>query len=236
MREDLVELISRILGSNFFGFYLLYRIQMKFQGGFFFASRNYFEWIQWLLIVFPFFIFFGSYLFRLPAKAVANRFREIVFPFWVALIPFGVYESNRLAYVVWIRKTEFLNMLFTPFYPLSYQGFYSAGSVFIFLGDLLAFCALLYLYRSFSIMVEVRNLQIQGPYRWIRHPMYSGEILATIGFCLFKFSYFNIFLTLLFTICIVLRAKFEENKIIQIYPEYEKYQSETGFLFPKPKI
>ncbi len=108
VREDLAELVSRILGSNFFGLYLLYRIQMKFQGGFFFASQNYFEWLQWLLIVFPFFVFFWSYLFRLPAKAVANRFREIIFPFWVALLPFGVYESNRLAYIIWIRKTEFL--------------------------------------------------------------------------------------------------------------------------------
>ena len=105
-----------------------------------------------------------------------------------------------------------------------------------FLGDVIAFWALLYLRRSFSIMAEVRDLQLRGPYRWIRHPMYLGEILATLGFCLLKFSWFNIGLTGLFVFLLILRAKIEENKISKYYPGYIDYQKQTGRLFPLLKI
>jgi len=32
--------------------------------------------------------------------------------------------------------------------------------------------------RSFSITVEAGELVMHGPYRWVRHPVYLGEILA----------------------------------------------------------
>jgi protein-S-isoprenylcysteine O-methyltransferase Ste14 len=32
--------------------------------------------------------------------------------------------------------------------------------------------------RSFSITVEARALVTHGPYRWVRHPVYLGEIMA----------------------------------------------------------
>lgn len=233
-REDIWELISRIFGSNFFGFYLVYRIVLKFYDWLFSSkAQSFYVWLQWVFIVIPFAIFFWSYLFRKPALQTANRFREIIFPFFCALLPFVVYESSSLVYGTWISKTPSLRHFLKPFYPGGFEYYDVASFVFILIGDLIALWGIFYLRRSFSIMAEVRDWVNQGPYRWIRHPMYSGEILATIGFCLLKFSYFNLFLTLLFIFCISLRAKFEEEKIKKVYLEYQNYQTKTGFLFPK---
>ena len=188
-QEEGGELFARMLGTNFFALYLLYRIKLQWINVTVYGRfPSIFGWIQWVLIIFPFVIFLFSYLFRGPAKSLANKWNEIVFPLFVAAMPFGVYESNKLIYDVWIRKTPFLYSIFKPFYPFSYTYFDWLASVLIFLGDVIAFWALLYLRRSFSIMAEVRDLQLRGPYRWIRHPMYLGEILATLGFCLLKFS------------------------------------------------
>ncbi|GEM_PF-555046 len=228
------ELLARILGSNFFGFYLLYRILLQAYDVLAFPrSASFFSWVQWVLIVLPFAIFFWSYLFRSPARVVANRFREIVFPFFCALLPFGVYESSSLVYEASIQKTSILQAFLTPFFPGGFSLYHSLAMVFIFIGDAMALWALFYLRRSFSIMAEVRDWVNRGPYRWMRHPMYSGEILATIGFCLLKFSYFNLFLTLLFLGCIAWRACIEEQKIKSVYPHYASYQQKVGFFFPK---
>lgn len=235
--EEGGELFARILGANFFALYLLYRINLQWINVTVYGRfPSLFGWIQWILIVFPFVIFLFSYLFRGPAKSLANKWNEIVFPLFVAAMPFGVYESNKLIYDMWVRKTPFLYSIFKTFYPFSYLYFDWVASLLIFLGDVIALWALLYLRRSFSIMTEVRELQVRGPYRWIRHPMYLGEILATIGFCLLKFSWFNIGLTCLFIFLLTLRAKIEENKILKYYPEYIDYQKQTGCLFPALKI
>lgn len=235
-REDLIELASRILGSNFFGLYLFYRIIWKMNDTAQFQRFQTWQgWLQWVIIVMPFAVFFWSYLYRAPARAVANRMREIVFPLFCSLIPFMIYESGSWIYGGWIQQTPELRSLFRPFYPGGYGIYDKTAYIFILVGDVITLWGIFYLKRSFSIMTEVRVWVNTGPYQWIRHPLYCGEIISTIGFCFLKFSYLNIFLTLLFIFCIVLRARYEEAKLIQFYPEYENYRKKVGFLFPKGK-
>lgn len=235
-QEDFIELVSRILGSNFFGLYLFYRIIWKVNDTLHYQRFQTWQgWLQWLIIVTPFAIFFWSYLFRAPAKGVANRMREIIFPLFCSLIPFVVYESGSWVYGGWIQQTAELRALVHPFYPGGYIIYVKTAFFLILIGDVITLWGIFYLKRSFSIMTEVRVWVNAGPYRWIRHPLYCGEIISTLGFCLMKFSYLNIFLTLLFFFCILLRARYEEAKMIQFYPEYENYRMRVGFLFPKWK-
>jgi protein-S-isoprenylcysteine O-methyltransferase Ste14 len=235
-REDALELLARISGSNFFGFYLLYRLILKLNDvALHPKSQTWQGWLQWSVIVIPFAIFFWSYLFRKPALCAANRMREIIFPFFCALLPFAVYESSSLVHGMWVHKTPWIRQILKPFYPGGFEIYDGLSYFFILIGDLIALWALFYLKSSFSIMSEVRDWVNRGPYQWIRHPMYLGEIFATMGFCLLKFSYLNLFLTLLFVICISLRARFEEEKIRKIYPAYDAYRSKTGFLVPRWK-
>lgn len=56
-----------------------------------------------------------------------------------------------------------------------------AGLALLFVGNLLQLMAKLTLARSFGIAPANRGLKIEGPYRFVRHPMYAGYLLVHIG-------------------------------------------------------
>lgn len=51
-------------------------------------------------------------------------------------------------------------------------------------GITLQVSAKLILRRSFGIVAANRGVKVGGPYRFVRHPMYAGYVLAQIGFLL----------------------------------------------------
>ena len=87
---------------------------------------------------------------------------------------------------------------------------------------------------------ENGKLQIHGLYTYMRHPMYTGVLLLSLGIAtnsgsLLKFS-FVLGLLILF----IFKAKFEESLLAKKYPNYESYKSKTamfvpGFIIPKQK-
>ena len=89
--------------------------------------------------------------------------------------------------------------------------------------------------RSFSITVEARDLVISGPYRWIRHPIYSGEILTALAIAVWRFSLLSFFIITSFIVIQMLRAKWEEGKLAQVFPGYSIYAAKTSWPFPHNK-
>jgi protein-S-isoprenylcysteine O-methyltransferase Ste14 len=75
-------------------------------------------------------------------------------------------------------------------------------------------------------------LQEAGPYRVVRHPMYSGGILAALGWALFSRSELRLvevgFLILLFD----LKARREERWLIERFPAYADYRRRVRRLIP----
>ena len=62
-----------------------------------------------------------------------------------------------------------------------------AGAVcgaLMFLGLLVQVSAKVTLARSFGIVPANRGVKIEGPYRFVRHPMYAGYLLTHVGFLL----------------------------------------------------
>jgi len=84
--------------------------------------------------------------------------------------------------------------------------------------------------RSFSITVEARELVLSGPYRFIRHPIYSGEIAAAAAVTLWRFSWPNIALLAIFTGIQLVRARMEEIKLELNFPEYGEYVRRTWWV------
>ena len=74
---------------------------------------------------------------------------------------------------------------------------------------------------SFSIEPADRGLVQCGPYRWLRHPMYAGELLACLGVCAVQPSLWNMAVVLLFMISLIIRIRAEEQ-IVAGYGEYAK--------------
>jgi protein-S-isoprenylcysteine O-methyltransferase Ste14 len=144
-------------------------------------------------------------------KAVG--FRERFFPFFCAILPVAVNELGGEA-AAGARKI--------------------AATSCLFLGNAIGVWALVYLRRSFSIMAEVRELVARGPYRFVRHPMYLGQILSTGGLLLLAPSWPSALLYAVFVAAQLARAGFEEAKLALSLPEYEAYRKRTGAYWPRP--
>jgi protein-S-isoprenylcysteine O-methyltransferase Ste14 len=92
--------------------------------------------------------------------------------------------------------------------------------------------SLSHLGRSFSLMPEARRLVTDGPYAVVRHPLYLGEAVSTLGLTLQYLS------PLAFTILALQlafqfqRMKNEEKVLGSLFPEYESYRTHTARLVP----
>ncbi len=100
-----------------------------------------------------------------------------------------------------------------------------AGSVF-------TAAALLFLGRSFSITPEARRLVTGGLYRFVRHPMYLGEMLGSIGLLLQAMSPVTMLIFVVFCISQIKRMDYEENVLQRAFPDYALYKSRTARLLP----
>ena len=86
-------------------------------------------------------------------------------------------------------------------------------------GIALALIAMGTLGRSFGIAPADRSLVQTGPYRWIRHPMYLGELSAVLGAIYGNLSPWNFLILSLLLLTILLRIHWEEAAI-DGYPGY----------------
>ncbi len=100
-------------------------------------------------------------------------------------------------------------------------------SIFI-CGILFRLWAILTLGRYYSHMVrkmEGHQIITKGPYQFVRHPAYTGMILANAGIVIFFFNVISLAIFLFILIpAIALRILIEEKTLFQIhgYPEYAK--------------
>lgn len=70
-------------------------------------------------------------------------------------------------------------------------------------------------------------------YRYIRHPMYLSVFLVSIGIAINSGSYYKFIIVGLIIIFFRIKTEYEENLLIQKYPDYKKYAQETGRYLPR---
>ncbi len=158
---------------------------------------------------------------RPPAKAAARGFREAVLPLFLVLLPFGI-----------VTRPYTYNSLVPERAAVHLGGLY-ALNVLMILGGLLNIVGLVALRKSFAIMAEARVLVTTGPYRFVRHPMYLAHFL--IFFCVLvqRLAPRTAALYALFVAGQVVRARVEERKLAESFPEYGEYRRTTGMFFPR---
>jgi len=92
--------------------------------------------------------------------------------------------------------------------------------------------------RYFSGVVRIqkeRGHQVvdQGPYRWVRHPGYSGTILANLAIPLLLDSLWTFIPVLLSLVVILIRTSLEDQTLQEKLPGYRAYAQKVPFrLFP----
>jgi protein-S-isoprenylcysteine O-methyltransferase Ste14 len=166
----------------------------------------------------------ASYASRVKAVDIAKGFMETAFPIIVAglplLISFLPYRLPR-----WV-----------PYGSAHHATFYLAIMALILAGGLLNLIGLLTLRRAFTIMTEARTLITRGIFGVIRHPLYTGHFIMFCGSMLLHLDWAAAGLYLFFLAGQVMRAKWEERKLSQVFPEYEQYRRSTGMFIPKLAI
>ena len=112
--------------------------------------------------------------------------------------------------------------------PLSVTGLFLS-----LLGPAFAIWSVLFLGRSFGIFVVVRKVILDGPYQWVRHPMYLGYIFMLAGLMLANFSAAYFILVPIHVALLLYRARLEEARLSEHSAEYREYMKRTGFIFPR---
>jgi protein-S-isoprenylcysteine O-methyltransferase Ste14 len=86
---------------------------------------------------------------------------------------------------------------------------------------------------SASVVVKEDHALIRtGPYRHVRHPIYTGLTLAFLGTALSIGEWRGLLAVPLVLMSFVLKSRMEERRMRETFPEYAEYQRETAALVP----
>jgi protein-S-isoprenylcysteine O-methyltransferase Ste14 len=72
----------------------------------------------------------------------------------------------------------------------------------------------------------------RGPYKLVRHPIYSGLILSAWGLALFRQSWLLVVYALALTVLFDFKTRREERWLSERFPEYAQYQQRVKKLLP----
>lgn len=83
---------------------------------------------------------------------------------------------------------------------------------------------------------EEHMLVTHGPYRWVRHPLYSTGVLFFLGLTLLTANWLIGLTTVATFAILIMRTPIEEAKLIERFgDEYREYIKRTGRYLPKLK-
>jgi protein-S-isoprenylcysteine O-methyltransferase Ste14 len=78
------------------------------------------------------------------------------------------------------------------------------------------------------------TLVITGPYRWVRHPLYTSAALATLANSLAAANWFFFVAGCLMLLLLVIRTRNEEQNLIARFgDDYRNYMQRTGRFVPR---
>jgi protein-S-isoprenylcysteine O-methyltransferase Ste14 len=111
------------------------------------------------------------------------------------------------------------------------------GTLFAFIGVVFWIYSQARLDKYWSPQLQIQKehkIITSGPYRVIRHPIYTAMFIWVIGLALFTANLVFALLALLTIMVLILRVPKEEKMMIgQFGDEYKKYMQITGRFFPR---
>lgn len=76
------------------------------------------------------------------------------------------------------------------------------------------------------------QLRTRGPYRWIRHPMYTGVIAWMAGAALERRNWIAVVLWVVLVVFFLAKMRWEERRLVETYPGYDSYRTTVPALIP----
>ncbi len=109
-------------------------------------------------------------------------------------------------------------------------------TLFVF-GIVLRWYSIFYLGRFFTVNVAIHpghRVIDSGPYRFIRHPSYTGSLLTVIAFAFTFHNWASFFILVVPCVAVMLwRIHIEESALLEaLKPQYANYAQRTKRLIP----
>jgi len=181
----------------------------------------------------------------------------IVYGFWILFAlywlgaAFGVKRTakrqnpaERMLYIVFMAAGFFLLYQENPNWgPLNHRFVPDQvwiawlGSALCAAGVLFAIWARRTIGKDWSAEVQIKEgheLIRSGPYAHIRHPIYTGLLLATLGTALLIGEYRGLLAVLMFLVGFTRKARKEEEFLAAEFgPAFDEHRRHTGFFLPR---
>ena len=174
-------------------------------------------WLAWLL-----------YWWISARNVKANRWQEPLKSQLTHRVPL-ILAALLLAVPRWWPRL--LRARFVPpgtFFPV-------LGAVLVAAGLGFSVWARRHLGRNWSADVVVKEdhaLIRTGPYRLLRHPIYTGILLAFLGMAVTIGEWRTLLAFVLAVVSFGRKSLVEEDRMGETFPEYEQYRRETAAIIP----
>jgi len=76
------------------------------------------------------------------------------------------------------------------------------------------------------------NMVSRGPYKLIRHPMYTSIIIFAMALLAGQFDYIKLCVSLVLITDLIVKMKFEETLLYNHYADYKEYMKTTKRVIP----
>lgn len=109
------------------------------------------------------------------------------------------------------------------------------GLVLVLIGGLLVLAGVLSLGSNLTAVPYPKDdaaLVESGDFRFVRHPIYAGIILGSMGWGFLNTSLLTVLLALLLFVFFDIKSRREEQWLTEKYPDYTAYQRRVRKLIP----
>ncbi len=168
-------------------------------------------------------LIFAGLVIKKKMHKSPDSLQEIIVPF-VSTFFYLLFD--------YVKYSPFqMSFLFVPeqFIPICL----GIGTVINAIGITVSAIATYNLRHSFSVLVEIRDIVSQGFYRYVRHPIYLGYNISTIGFLFMMPRVDFLVLSVLSTVLLIYRANLEEKKLMENSQIYYEYAKKTPAFIPR---
>jgi protein-S-isoprenylcysteine O-methyltransferase Ste14 len=107
-----------------------------------------------------------------------------------------------------------------------------AADVLLLIGTAGSIWSLWFLGRNVSVIAQARDLSSRGPYRLVRHPLYTAEMISALGLAIAAGTITAFAAWPVLCAMQTYRAGREEQILLRTLPAYRDYRARTSALVP----
>ncbi len=151
-----------------------------------------------------------------------------------------MFNTRRMHLPDWLLTWSLVILQFTMLGILLFTGPViprpTASWVLVIIGSVIILWAIQSIrLGNLSILPFVREggyMVAKGPYKYIRHPMYTGLIFIAWGLVANEITVLRTICALILTLVLIVKLQIEEEYLKKSFPPYQEYQQRTKRLFP----